>query len=53
MATEAETKFKNHNWNNDSQWEDYLKRIEIPNGNDAVMMQKVKRKYFQKYIVCL
>jgi hypothetical protein len=42
--------FKSYNWEGDDNWKAYLKRIDLV-GNEREIIEKAKKKYYQKYVV--
>jgi hypothetical protein len=53
MAQQAS--FKDHDWDSDAQWKDYLSRIDFLPSNyssSTNVLQKLKEKYWKKYVVC-
>jgi len=46
----AEVKFSSFQWETDEGWKKYKSSIDITSGNEEEVMEKVKRRYYKKFI---
>jgi hypothetical protein len=47
----SESEFLKHNWEADEKWLEYKSKIEVPSDtNEAAVLDKLKRRYYQKFI---
>lgn len=43
--------FKSFDWEKDENWLKYKNSVEIPSGNQTQVLEKLKIKFYQKFIV--